>query len=104
MNLHVLTPHDAFTRADGVDVDRQAQIVTKKALNFLENKLDKLLQQKSVVTNRNEELKKLINHSRKLRLQTDISHTKLVESLAEYRKKIETMLAESTEVYTFVAA
>ena len=32
MNLHVLTPNPAYSRADGVDVGRQAQQVTTKVL------------------------------------------------------------------------
>lgn len=30
MNMHILTPKDAYHRADGIDVDKQAQIITKK--------------------------------------------------------------------------
>lgn len=30
MNLHILTPKDAYHRADGIDIDKQAQIITKK--------------------------------------------------------------------------
>lgn len=41
-------------------------------------------------------LKKEINHHRKLRIQTDMSHGKLVELLQDYRSKIEIMLSEST--------
>ena len=43
-------------------------------------------------------LKKDINHYRKLRIQTDISHEKLAELLEDYRSKIEIMLSESTYI------
>lgn len=64
----------------------------------METKLNKLLQKKSLVTARHAELKHLITHSRKLRLQTDLSHDKLVDSLQDYRHRIENMLMEATDV------
>ena len=57
MNLHVLTPNPAYSRADGVDVARQAQAVTTKVLNILEMKLNKLLQRQSEIIIQNKSLK-----------------------------------------------
>lgn len=65
---------------------------------MLEAKLHTQLQKKSQILLDIENLKKEINHYRKLRIQTDISHGKLVESLEDYRSKIEIMLSESTYI------
>ena len=51
---------------------------------MLEAKLHTQLQKKSQILLDIENLKKEINHYRKLRIQTDISHGKLVESLEDY--------------------
>jgi hypothetical protein len=107
MNMHVLPKkdvdgnyitRDVYEDADGVDVGRQAQGVTRKALNILETRYSMLLQRKSVVTNTNTQLKTYITHHRKIRLQTDLAHAQLVESLADHRRRIERLLSESTKV------
>lgn len=98
MNKHVLTPNPAYSRADGVDVGRQARQVTMKALNILEWKLNKLLQQKSEIIIENKKLKSEIDHYRRLRLQTDVSHAKFEQILAETKEKIEAFLSESSAV------
>lgn len=98
MNVHVLTPNPAYSRADGVNIAKEAQTVTTKTLLVLEAKLNKLLQRKSEVQNQNRRLKEEINHSRLLRLQTDIAHAKFEAVLAETKEKIEALLSESTHV------
>ena len=98
MNLHVLTPNPAYSRADGVDVGRQARQVTMKALNILEWKLNKLLQRKSECMIEIKKLKQDIDHYRRLRLQTDISHVKYEEKLRVTKEKIENYLGESSAV------
>lgn len=98
MNLHVLTPNPAYSRADGVDVGRQARQVTMKALNILEWKLNTKLQRKSEAIIENKKLKGEIDHYRRLRLQTDISHSKYEEKLKITREKIEHYLSESSAV------
>lgn len=98
MNLHVLTPNPAYSRADGVDVGRQARQVTMKALNILEWKLNKLLQRKSECMIEIKKLKQEIDHYRRLRLQTDISHVKYEEKLRVTKEKIEQYLGESSAV------
>ena len=80
MNIHVLTPNPAYQRADGVNIGREAEIASKKSLMVLESKLNKLLQRQSQIQNTNKEKKKLINHYRTLRTQTDSSHSRLVFS------------------------
>ena len=67
-------------------------------MNTLEAKLHTLLQKKSQILLEIDNLKKEINHFRKLRIQTDVSHEKLTESLEDYRSKIEIMLSESTYI------
>lgn len=98
MNVHVLTPNPAYSRADGVNIAKEAHTVTSKTLVVLEAKLNKLLQRKSEVHNQNKRLKDEINHYRLLRLQTDIAHAKFESVLAETKDKIEQLLAESTTI------
>jgi len=98
MNIHVLTPNPAYSRADGVNIGKEAQIVTSKTLNILEAKLNKLLQRKSELKNHIKKMKETINHYRLIRLQTDLSHQKYEQILAETKSKIETILSESTKV------
>ncbi len=104
MNIHVLTPNPAYNRADGVNIGKEAEVVTKKTLIVLEvwcsfqyslrsrilylllilqAKLNKLLQRKSEIQNANKRTKDMINHYRILRIQTDNSHAKFEANLAE---------------------
>lgn len=98
MNIHVLTPNPAYSRADGVNIGKEAAMVTAKTLIILEAKVNKLLQRKSEIQNNNKKMKETINHFRLLRLQTDSSHSKFEATLAETKERIETLLAESTKV------
>lgn len=98
MNLHVLTPNPAYSRADGVDVGRQAQQVTTKVLTILEMKINKLLQRQSVIIIQNKELHADIDHFRRLRMQTNVSHAKFELMLAEIKTDIETRLSESAAI------
>lgn len=98
MNLHVLTPNPAYSRADGVSVNKQAAAVTRKALNILEATLNKNLQRKSEVINNNKLIKGEIDHYRRLRLQTDISHAKFENLLSQVKLNIEGLLAEASAV------
>lgn len=98
MNLHTVTPNPAYSRADGVDVERQAKMVTSKILNSLEMKLNKLLQRKSEVNNKNKMLKLDIDHMRRLRLQTDNAHEKFDADLRKIKENIESMLRESNDI------
>jgi coiled-coil domain-containing protein 63/114 len=98
MNLHVLTPNPAYSRADGVDVGRQAQQVTTKVLTILEMKLNRLLQRQSEIIIRNKELKTEIDHYRRLRMQTNVSHAKFDGLLTDIKKEIEIRLSESADI------
>lgn len=98
MNIHVLTPNPAYSRADGVNIGKEAEIVTKKTMIVLEAKLNKLLQRKSEIQNQNKKTKDMINHYRILRVQTDCSHSKFEATLAETKETIEATLAESAKV------
>lgn len=98
MNLHILTPNPAYSRADGVNIGKEAHGVTMKALHVLEARLNKLLQRKSEILNCIKQLKHDINHNRRMRLQTDIQHAKYEDRLAELRAHIFDFLAESTAV------
>lgn len=98
MNIHVLTPNPAYQRADGVNIGREAEIASKKSLMVLEGKLNKLLQRQSQIQNTNKEKKKLINHYRTLRIQTDSSHSRLEMALGETKGKIEFVLGESDKI------
>jgi hypothetical protein len=98
MNLHVLTPNPAYSRADGVSVNKQAAAVTRKALNILEATLNKNLQRKSEVINNNKLFKGEIDHYRRLRLQTDITHAKFEQLLSDVKSNIEGLLAEASAV------
>jgi hypothetical protein len=98
MNLHVLTPNPAYSRADGVDVAKQAQAVTTKVLTILEMKLNKLLQRQSEIIIQNKALKSEIDHQRRLRMQVNVSHAKFEALLAETKASIETRLSESAAI------
>jgi hypothetical protein len=98
MNLHVMTKNPAYSRADGVNVGKEAKQVTMKALNILEWKLNTLLQRKSEVIIGNKKLKTEIDHYRRMRLQTDDSHAKFEETLKTVKEKIENYLSESSAI------
>jgi len=98
MNIHVLTPNPAYSRADGVNISKEAHAVTTKTLVVLETKLNKLLQRQSEVQNYNKRTKDEINHYRLLRMQTDISHAKFEAILNATKERIESFLSESTKV------
>eukprot|EP01038_Epipyxis_sp_PR26KG_P016376 gene16376-22323_t len=98
MNIHVLTPNPAYQRADGVNIAKEAQIVTSKTLIVLEAKLNKLLQRKSEIIKNNKKVKETINHFRLMRLQTDTAHAKYEATLADEKRKIEQFLGEATHV------
>ena len=98
MNIHVLTPNPAYSRADGVNIGKEAQIVTAKTLVVLEGKVNKQLQRKSELLKKIKDMKEKINHFRLLRLQTDVSHAKFEATLAETKEKIEALLGESSAV------
>lgn len=98
MNVHVLTPNPAYSRADGVNIGKEAQMVTTKSLNILEAKLNKLLQKKSSLQNHIKKMKETINHYRLMRIQTDSSHSRFEQSLIEAKAEIEKLLNESTEL------
>eukprot|EP01042_Synura_sphagnicola_P019989 gene19989-25336_t len=98
MNVHILTPNPAYSRADGVNIGREAQMVTTKTLKILEAKLNKLLQRKSEIVHIVKQKKELINHFRRMRIQTDISHEKYKENIREAKEHIEEFLGESAKV------
>ncbi len=98
MNIHVLTPNPAYQRADGVNIGKEAQVVTSKTLVVLEAKLNKLLQRKSELQNKIKKMKETINHYRLMRLQTDDAHKRYEETLQETKEKIEIILGQSTKV------
>jgi len=98
MNIHVLTPNPAYSRADGVNIAKEAHAVTTKTLIVLETKLNKLLQRQSEVQNYNKRTKDDINHFRLLRMQTDVSHSKFEAILNATKERIEAFLSESTKV------
>jgi hypothetical protein len=98
MNIHILTPNPAYSRADGINISKEAQMVTTKTLKILEAKLNKLLQRKSEIIHIVKQKKELINHYRRMRIQTDLSHEKYKENIREAKEHIEQFLAESAKV------
>jgi hypothetical protein len=98
MNLHTITSKPAHSRSDGIDVGKHAAQATRKILNILEVKLNKLLQRKSEVINENKGLKAQINHFRRLRLQTDATHAKFEDNLRNCKESIEIRLSEATQI------
>eukprot|EP01041_Mallomonas_annulata_P000841 gene841-1639_t len=93
-----LTPNPAYTKADGVNIGKEADLVTKKTLEILEVKLNKKLQRRSEVYNQNKVLKASINHMRRIRLQTDVSHKNLETSLLQIKDNIENIMKEATDL------
>ena len=98
MNLHVQTPHPAYKRADGNDVGRQAMLITKKVLSKLEAELNKLLQRRSEIINNNKSKKIEINHLRRMRIQTEITHNKYENTILEIKQNIEQLSTESNDI------
>ena len=98
MNKNVQTKNPAYSRADGVDVARQAQAVTTKVLKILEMNLNKLLVRQSEIIIKNKALKSDIDHQRRLRMQTNVAHAKFEGLLAETKASIESRLAESAAI------
>mmetsp|Transcript_33342 Transcript_33342/g.33959 ORF Transcript_33342/g.33959 Transcript_33342/m.33959 type:complete len:520 (+) Transcript_33342:122-1681(+) len=93
-----LTPNPAYTRADGANIGKEADMVTRKTLEILEVKLNRRLQRRSEVINQNKLLKANINHMRRLRLQTDISHKSMETELIRVKEHIENIMKESTDM------
>ena len=98
MNLNIMTPNPAYQRADGCDIQKQANLVTNKMLHILEAKLNKLLQRHSDEQEKNRKKKTEIDHSRRLRLQTDTAHKHYETELAITKEKVEILLQECTQV------
>lgn len=98
MNLNILTPKPAFQKADGCEIQKQANLVTHKMLHILEAKLNKLLQRKSDEENKNKQKKQEIDHMRRLRIQTDLAHKHYESELADLRDKTQKLMAECTAV------
>ena len=96
MNQHA--GRAVYKRADGADIGKQAIGMTSKMLCLLEVKLNKLCQRKSEVINYNNGLKLEIDHYRRMRLQTDISHAKFDAVLKSEKEKIEEWLGQSAAV------
>jgi hypothetical protein len=96
LSLHVITPAPVKKKCDGANVSKEAQQSTTKILSIFEAKLNRLLQKKSDVINHVKKLKSEINHHRRLRVQTDIQHSKFEVVLAETKANIERLLNEST--------
>lgn len=87
MNLNILTPNPAYSKADGAEIGKQAQAVTTKTMVVLEAKLNSYLQRKSEKQKNNNKLKQEIDHMRKMRIQTDLSHRNFEASLMSLREK-----------------
>jgi uncharacterized protein YfaT (DUF1175 family) len=98
MNHQSMAPNPSFTKADAADVSRFAAKMTLKILSTKEVKLNKLLQRKSEIMNGNKQIKSDIDHFRRLRLQTDSTHSKFEAILADTKAGIELRLNESTAV------
>jgi hypothetical protein len=98
MNLNILTPNPAYQRADGCDIQKQANLVTNKMLHILEAKLNKLLQRHSDEQEKNRKKKVEIDHMRRLRLQTDTAHKHYEAELAITKEKVESLLKDCTQV------
>mmetsp|Transcript_24835 Transcript_24835/g.25462 ORF Transcript_24835/g.25462 Transcript_24835/m.25462 type:complete len:515 (-) Transcript_24835:112-1656(-) len=98
MNLNILTPKPAYQKADGCEIQKQANLVTNKMLHILEAKLNKLLQRKSDEENRNKQKKQEIDHMRRLRIQTDLAHKHYESELFILREKTQKLMAECTTV------
>jgi regulator of replication initiation timing len=96
MNQHA--GRAVYKRADGADIGKQALSMTAKMLTLKEVQLNKLCQRKSEILNYNNNLKLEIDHYRRMRLQTDISHAKFDATLQQEKEKIEEWLAESAAV------
>lgn len=93
-----LTANPAYKKADGVNIGREAEMVTRKTLEMKEVKLNKLLQRRSEVLNQNKVLKASTNHFRRLRMQTDASHRTVEADLLSMKESIERVMRESTEM------
>ena len=57
LNLHVLTPNDAYQRADGLNPTKLADINQKKLVANLEARLNKALIRNSMTINENNDIK-----------------------------------------------
>ncbi|CAM9679020.1 unnamed protein product, partial [Ectocarpus fasciculatus] len=98
MNLNILTPNPAYSKADGAEIGKQAQAVTTKTMVVLEAKLNSYLQRKSEKQKNNNKLKQEIDHMRRMRLQTDQSHKNFDAQLRTLREKIASIMGDSTAV------
>lgn len=73
--------------------------MTLKILNSKEVKLNKLLQKKSEIINWNKKIKSEIDHFRRLRLQTDSSHTKIEAILTDSKAGIKNYIPDKHTIF-----
>jgi chromosome segregation ATPase len=98
MNLNILTPNPAYSKADGADIGKQANQVTYKSMVVLEAKLNSYLQRKSSKIKDNNALKTDIDHMRRMRKQTDLSHRNFETQLRTLKEKIAEIMSDSSAV------
>ena len=81
LNLHVLTPNDAYQRADGLNPTKLADINQKKLVANLEARLNKALIRHAEVVNENNGIKAKVDKLRRKRLNDNFNRGSLEKKL-----------------------
>lgn len=83
----------------GVNAARENQVALNKKLKVLENKLDQSMIKYNESLSRNKSLREEINESRRQRMVYDTVYKKLEQELAEKKRKMAKIIADSNEAY-----
>lgn len=88
LNMHKQTARDAYSRADGHDPTKQAELNQKRLVANMEARLNKMLVRHSEIVKGDEQLREAISHMRKSRMTTDDVHHQYEVEMMECRKRI----------------
>jgi len=81
LNLHSLTPNEAYQRADGLNPTKLADINQKKLVNNLEGRLNKSLIRQAETANENNAIKAKIDKLRRKRANDNFNRLALENKL-----------------------
>jgi hypothetical protein len=95
LNLHTLTPNEAYQRADGLNPTKLADINQKKLVNNLEGRLNKALIRQSETENDNNTLKAKIDKVRRKRGVDNFNRIALSKKLEAVNQRMEDILEAS---------
>ncbi|GMI11812.1 hypothetical protein TrVE_jg6525 [Triparma verrucosa] len=97
LNLHVLTPNDAYQRADGLNPTKLADINQKKLVANLEARLNKALIRHSETVNENNGIKHKVDKLRRKRLNDNFNRLSLEKKLRRLQELMDKVMETAAE-------